>query len=96
MKEETSSRKTAVALRYRVQEDQAPRVVAQGRGTVAEQILALAREHNIPIYEDAVLVETLARLEPGKEIPPALYQVVAEILAFVYSLDRRRAGTPSP
>ncbi|HEY8550957.1 MAG TPA: EscU/YscU/HrcU family type III secretion system export apparatus switch protein [Vicinamibacterales bacterium] len=72
------------ALRYDPPSDRAPRVVARGEGNIAEKILALAREHGIPVHEDRELVEVLSRLELDEEIPPEVYQVVAEILAFLY------------
>ncbi len=87
------TRKTAVALKYRAQEDRAPRIVAQGHGVLAERILEIAQEHDIPIYEDMLLVEVLARLDIGAEIPESLYQVIAEVLAFVYSLDKRHSDS---
>ena len=80
-------RKTAAALRYRRDADAVPRVTASGRGAIAEKILKLAQEAGIPIREDASLVEVLARLDVGSEIPPQLYRAVAEILAFVYRMD---------
>ena len=83
------SRRRAAALRYRREADPAPRLAAAGQGLIAERILALAREAGIPIHEDASLVEILCRLDIGAEIPPDLYRVVAEILAFVYRMDRR-------
>lgn len=76
--------KKAVALRYRPEQDQAPKVSAKGSGRIAEKILALAKEHGIPIKEDPDLVEVLARLQVDDEVPPEVYVVVAEILAFVY------------
>ncbi len=85
----TSRRKAAAALRYRRDADAAPRVTAAGRGLIAEKILALAKEAGIPIHEDASLVEVLARLDVGSEIPVELYRAVAEILTFVYRMDRR-------
>ncbi|MSS72936.1 MAG: flagellar biosynthesis [Candidatus Latescibacteria bacterium] len=85
----TSHRKAAAALRYRRDTDVVPRVTAAGRGLVAEKIIALAKEAGIPIHEDASLVEVLARLDVGSEIPVELYRVVAEILAFVYRMDRQ-------
>jgi flagellar biosynthesis protein len=91
MKRDTPPRKAAVALRYRAQEGSAPRVTAQGAGVLAERILAIAKEHHIPVYQDAALVETLAKLDLGAEIPEPLYRAVAKILAFVYALDQRRA-----
>lgn len=82
-------RKTAVALRYLQEKDSAPKVIATGRGKIAQKIIEIAREYGIPIYEDPEVVEVLSQLEIGMEIPPELYEVIAEILAFVYSLDKR-------
>lgn len=76
--------KKVVALRYDTAKDAAPRVIAKGMGELAERIIALAREHNIPIREDADLVEILSRLNLNAQIPPETYLLVAEILAFVY------------
>ena len=70
----------------------APRVVASGAGLIAEQIVASAREAGVPVREDAALVEALAALELGAEIPPALYVAVAETLAWAYRLDGRSAS----
>lgn len=72
----------AVALRY--DGKTAPRVTAKGAGEVADNILAVAREHGIPLYENAPLAELLARLDLGAEIPAALYTAVAEVIAFAY------------
>ncbi len=77
----------AVALHY--DGDNAPQVSAKGAGGLAEQIMSLAREHEIPLHEDEQLVEVLAQLELGDEIPETLYRVVAEIIAFVYVLQGR-------
>jgi flagellar biosynthesis protein len=74
----------AVALRYRQEEDDAPRVVAKGRGLVAEKIKALAEESGVPIREDDDLVELLGQVDIDREVPPQLYAAVAEILAWVY------------
>jgi flagellar biosynthesis protein len=79
-------RRRAAALQYEPERDVAPRLVAHGDGHLADKILALAREHGIPIHEDRALVDLLARLDVGTEIPPELYRVVAEIVAFVYRL----------
>ncbi|WP_109689425.1 EscU/YscU/HrcU family type III secretion system export apparatus switch protein [Tumebacillus permanentifrigoris] len=81
--------KKAVALHYDHEKDTAPRIIASGRGAVAENILAIAGESGIPMHEDRALVETLLAFEIGKEIPAELYQVVAEVLAFVQRLDKR-------
>ena len=85
----------AVALRYRHGEDDAPRVVATGRGHLAEKILDLAREWDVPVHEDPDLMEVLSKLDINEEIPPHVYRAVAEILAFVYTLnDRWRDRSP--
>ncbi len=81
---EAPERPGAVALRYRPDRDRAPKVTATGSGDVAEQILQLARKHDIPIREDRNLIQVLSQLDPGQEIPPELYFVVAEVLSFVY------------
>ncbi len=82
--EEKETRSKAVALRYDKEQEDAPRIVAKGMGEVAEKIIALAKEHGIPIHEDSDLIEILAKLDLYEEIPPATYVVVAEILAFIY------------
>jgi flagellar biosynthesis protein len=79
----------AAALEYDAESDAAPRVVARGRGAIAEKIMALAREHNIPIRSDPGLVQLLSRLEIDEQIPIELYRAVAEILAFVYKANSR-------
>ncbi|MBI3301627.1 MAG: EscU/YscU/HrcU family type III secretion system export apparatus switch protein [Deltaproteobacteria bacterium] len=80
----------AVALRYKPQEDRAPKVAAKGSGYLAEKILELARSHHIPIREDKNLVQILSRLDLDQEIPPEVYRAVAEILSFIYQLTKRR------
>lgn len=76
---------TAVALRY--DGDGAPTVTAKGRGLVAEKILAVAKKHDVPLYEDVQLVQLLSQVELGDEIPSALYIAVAEIIAFAYKVS---------
>jgi flagellar biosynthesis protein len=80
---------TAVALRYDALRDNAPRVTAKGHGYVAEEIIKLARQHKVPLRADPALVGTLATLDLGEHIPPELYRAVAEVLAFIYRLQRR-------
>jgi flagellar biosynthesis protein len=84
--------KRAVALRYKKEKDSAPKVVAKGRGEIAEKILRIAKEYNIPLKEDPQLVEVLSTLDLYEEIPPQLYKAVAEILAFVYRMTRKGSG----
>lgn len=82
-------RNQAVALKYRPNSDRAPEITAKGKGKVAEKIIEVARKHNIFIHEDPDLIEVLSQLDINDEIPPDLYAVVAELLAFVYSLNRK-------
>lgn len=79
--------KKAVALKYQAESDTAPKVVAKGKGDIAARIIAVAKEHGIPIHEDADLLEVLATLELDREIPADLYRTVAEILAFIYRVN---------
>ena len=74
----------AIALTYDGQ--QAPTLSAKGDDELAEAILAIAREHEVPIYENAELVRLLARMELGDRIPEALYLTIAEIIAFAWQL----------
>lgn len=80
-------KKTAVALRY-MPGDEAPEVVATGKGVLAEKILEKAKQADVPVYEDEKLATTLSKLEIGDMIPPELYGVVAEILVFVDRMDK--------
>ena len=82
-----NKKKTAVALSYDP-EDTAPKIIATGKGQVAERIIERANESDIPIHEDKTLADTLSRLELGSYIPPELYEIVAEILVFVDKMDR--------
>ena len=78
------STRRAAALRYDREESPVPRVVARGDGLLADRILAIAREHDIPIHQDPALVNVLAQLDLDEQIPPALYLAIAEVLAFLY------------
>jgi flagellar biosynthesis protein len=84
----SAKHKQAVALRYDADKDTAPIVSAKGQGVLAEKILQLARENNIPIREDRNLVQVLSLLDVDDEIPPQAYQAVATILAFIYKLNQ--------
>lgn len=88
-------RRKAAALRYDPAQDGAPRVVASGRGELAQRIIDLAREHGVPIQEDPALVGALVEVELNREIPPELYEAVARVLAFIYLLEEKSSpGTP--
>lgn len=80
--------KKAVALRYLEEKEQAPKVVAQGSGDVAEKILAIAKQQQVPIYQDERLARVLMQVEVNEVIPPDLYAVVAQILAAIWSVDQ--------
>ena len=90
IKSDRTAQMKAAALKYNALADSAPVVKARGAGNIAERIIQVARENNVPIKEDADLVELLVQLDLEQEIPPELYKIVAEILAFVYSLDSSR------
>ena len=79
----------AVALTYDTQKDKAPRVVAKGKGYLADKIIEIARQHNVPLFEDQNLVQVLEALEIETEIPSELYQAVAEVLAFIYRINNK-------
>lgn len=79
--------KQAIALEYDVN-DSAPKVIASGKGIVAERIIEKAKESAVPVHKDDKLADTLSRLEIGDMIPPELYEVVAEVLVFVDAMDK--------
>ncbi|MET3728755.1 flagellar biosynthesis protein [Fictibacillus halophilus] len=86
-------KKEAVALKYNPLESTSPVVIAKGKGETAERILKSADEHNIPIQEDPSLVHLLSKLEIEESIPEELYEVVAELFAFIYHLDKEAGKT---
>lgn len=73
----------AAVIRYDKEKDNTPTIVAQGRGEVAKKIIASAQENGIPLQEDSLLLENLLELDLGTNVPPQLYQVVAEVLLLV-------------
>ena len=82
--------KLAAALKYDRESDQAPKLVAKGRGYVAEKILELAEKAGVPLRSDPSLVQILCRLDMDEQIPVELYRAVAEILAFIYAMNERK------
>ncbi len=88
-RDKMDKRKKATAINYNPG-NQAPKVVATGKGIVAENILEKATEANVPVYKDEKLAEELSRLDLGDQIPEELYQIVAEIMIFVSDLDQLR------
>ena len=85
--EDKKKPKTAVALEYDP-EEAAPRVIASGKGLLAEKIIEKAKEAKVPVHQDNKLADTLSKLEIGEMIPPELYGVVAEVLVFVDAMDK--------
>ncbi len=84
--------KKAVALRYDNKKDDAPKVVGKGKGLIAQNIIQLAEENDIPIKKDEDLVELLSKVDIDKEVPPNLYKAVAEVFSFLYRMtkDKRK------
>jgi flagellar biosynthesis protein len=87
---ERKDQQAAIALRYDAEQDHAPRVLAKGRGEVAERILAIAAEHGIPLHEDRDLLRLLMVLDLDIEVPPHMYRALAEVLAHVYRVNAKR------
>ena len=80
--------KLAVALKYEDNGQEVPVVVASGRGEIAARIVEIAKQEKVPVFQDQSLAEVLLSLETGTEIPPELYQAVAQIIAFVWQIDK--------
>jgi flagellar biosynthesis protein len=81
----------AVALSYEASKQMAPKVVAKGKGKVANNIIEKAKKHQVPIQEDPSLVELLSQLQINEAIPEQLYDAVAEVFAFIYSVDHQHS-----
>lgn len=81
--------KMATALGFHPEKDEAPKILATGKGYMAQKIIEVAEEHDLPIYKDERLSSQLQNLEVGESIPPELYNIVAEILVFIAGIDNR-------
>jgi flagellar biosynthesis protein len=79
----------AVALKYDEEKNNAPKVLASGKGMVAEKIIQKAKEFNVPLFANKELVESLIDLEIDKEIPPELYQAVVEVFVWLRKQDQK-------
>lgn len=90
---QNNAMRTAVALAYR-KTDAAPRVVAKGRGLIAEEIIARAKEHGVYVHESPELVSLLLQIDLDQRIPPQLYVAVAELLAWLYRIERGENAQP--
>lgn len=92
MSEKKYVRKEAIALSYKPSDTSVPKVLAKGKGKIAENILEQASLHDVPIHEDPNLVQLLGQLDLNESIPEELYQAVAEVFAFIYHLDRQHGA----
>jgi flagellar biosynthesis protein len=86
----------AAALQYRQGHDALPRIVASGRGAVAERIVDLAFAHGVPVREDSDLATLLASVEPGNDIPIEAMMAVAEVLSHLYRLNNWLGADAAP
>lgn len=85
-----SEKKIATSINFNPTNDEAPLITATGTGDDAEFIIAVAEEYDVPVYKDPSLAKALGQLEVGDMVPPELYEAVAEVLSFVYSLDQNQ------
>ncbi|MEA1081553.1 EscU/YscU/HrcU family type III secretion system export apparatus switch protein [Marinobacter qingdaonensis] len=96
MTEQTSQPTTNAAVALKYDGDKAPTITATGTHELAEEIVRIAREHEVPLYENAELASLLARLSLNEEIPESLYRVIAEILAFAFHIRGRTPEDARP
>jgi flagellar biosynthesis protein len=82
--------KKAVALRYNQKKENAPKVIGKGQGKIAERIIKIAEENELPIKKDEDLVELLTKIDIDKEIPNNLYKAVAEVFSFIYNVTNKK------
>jgi len=94
-KQPSDPSREAIALAYR-QTDAAPRVVARGKGLIAEEIIARAREHGVYVHESPELVALLTQVDIDEHIPPQLYMAVAELLAWLYRIENGDTAAAPP
>jgi flagellar biosynthesis protein len=80
----------SVALKYDIEKDNAPKVIAKGKGETASNIIKIAKENNIPIKKDEDLIELLSQIDIDKEIPDSMYKAVAEIFSYIYDLSKNK------
>ncbi|MDC0206330.1 EscU/YscU/HrcU family type III secretion system export apparatus switch protein [Nitrospinae bacterium] len=88
--------KSAISLQYQKEINSAPKITAKGEGWVAEKIIEIAQERNIPIRKDKDLLNLLSEIDLGREVPESLYKVVAELLAWVYQLNKNYPDSHKP
>ena len=88
--------KSAISLQYQKEINSAPKITAKGEGWVAEKIIEIAQERNIPIRKDKDLLNLLSEIDVGSEVPESLYKVVAELLSWVYQLNKNYPDSHKP
>ena len=93
MKNDNPLSHKAVSLQYKKGKNAAPKVTAKGQGWMADRIIKMAQENNIPIREDKDLLHLLSEIDVGQEVPESLYKVVAELLAWVYQINQDYPGS---
>jgi len=79
----------AVALKYKAYEDNAPKVIAKGKGEVAQKIIEKAKEFDVPLFQNEVLADMLLRVDVGEDIPPKMYESVVEVFVWLYKLEEK-------
>jgi flagellar biosynthesis protein len=82
--------KKAIALRYDLDKENAPKVIAKGKGKIAKRIIKIAEENELPIKKDEDLVELLTKIDIDQEIPNNLYKAVAEVFSFIYNVTNKK------
>lgn len=83
-------REKVVSLKYNKESNSAPKVTAKGEGYTAQNIIKIAKLHNIPIKKDVNLVEMLSKLELDREVPPEMYKAIAEVFSYIYRLTKEK------
>ncbi|WP_024788230.1 MULTISPECIES: EscU/YscU/HrcU family type III secretion system export apparatus switch protein [unclassified Lebetimonas] len=79
----------AVALKYKAYEQNAPKVIAKGKGKIAQKIIQKAKEFDVPLFQNEELADMLLNIEVGEEIPPKMYEAVVEVFIWLYKLEER-------
>jgi len=79
----------AVALKYKAYEDNAPKVIAKGKGEIAQKIIQKAKEFDVPLFQNEVLADMLLSVEVGEEIPPKMYKAVVEVFVWLHNLEEK-------
>ena len=79
----------AAALKYKAYEDNAPKVIAKGKGEVAKKIIEKAKEFDVPLFQNEELADMLLNVEVGEEVPPKMYEAVVEVFIWLYKLEEK-------